>query len=571
MPKGYYEVRIFLTFFFIYSFFIYWSTWNEESFFALVRAIVEENRFEIDSFQNQTGDRVYHAGHVYSQDTPGLPFLSSFIYKLWKDVYFNFFPKWFKEVHKGSSDYLVEKPFLALRIISPGFFILTSMILLTTLTSSLFSALSVVLVYKISEFFIKNNATRLFLTIVYGLGTSIFPYSLTFQSEAVSTFLTFLAFYILFINKQREERKIFHTNFSSGIFLGYSVVTNPFVILTVPLLSAYCFYSFKKKENKLSFIFGILLGILPLLIYNHFVFSNVFNTFSYYSSTIFRLFLFKLSSIGYGELIPFNRYFAGLDYNIHVIFMRLLFYPARGLFFHYPILLFSLLGLYFMKKKFKAEAILIISIFLVFVIANSLYFSWSGGLCFGPRYLAPLAPFLSLPLAFIFKKNLIKYLLFFACLSIFTNFLGLQTLAPFLPNLPTPPIISQLNSFEILKNPLKEHYIPLFFKNGPRSRIFEEIISGKVEVDIRHWSPQFGTADQYLKFYKIDLLSSNYLKIALRVPFLSMIPVTLVTFLLWGKEIFQNKHVRKILMKDEFVFILTILFLLLFLSFIEIQ
>ena len=70
------EIKIFITFFLIYSFFIHWPGMNENSRFFLTRAIVDEGRFEIESFYNQTADRSYYNGHCYSDKEPGLSFFT---------------------------------------------------------------------------------------------------------------------------------------------------------------------------------------------------------------------------------------------------------------------------------------------------------------------------------------------------------------------------------------------------------------------------------------------------------------------------------------------------------------
>ncbi|MEM5811880.1 MAG: hypothetical protein QXG91_04045, partial [Candidatus Aenigmatarchaeota archaeon] len=86
------ETKIFLTFFLLYSFLVYWVGSNENSRLALVKAIVDENRFEIDSYYNQTSDRAFYKNHYYSDKEPGLSFLAIPIYATWKFIYYNFFP-----------------------------------------------------------------------------------------------------------------------------------------------------------------------------------------------------------------------------------------------------------------------------------------------------------------------------------------------------------------------------------------------------------------------------------------------------------------------------------------------
>src|SRR5262249_49658803 len=45
--------------------------WNQNSRFALVRAILERHTLVIDAYQLHTGDRAFHDGHYYSDKAPG--------------------------------------------------------------------------------------------------------------------------------------------------------------------------------------------------------------------------------------------------------------------------------------------------------------------------------------------------------------------------------------------------------------------------------------------------------------------------------------------------------------------
>ena len=70
-----FEIKIFLTFFLIYSLFIQWPGWIDDSNFFLTRSIVENTTVNIDRFYNQTPDRSFHNGHYYSSRAPGLAFV----------------------------------------------------------------------------------------------------------------------------------------------------------------------------------------------------------------------------------------------------------------------------------------------------------------------------------------------------------------------------------------------------------------------------------------------------------------------------------------------------------------
>ena len=125
-----------------------------------------------------------------------------------------------------------------------------------------------------------------------------------------------------------------------------------------------------------------------------------------------------------------------------------------------------------------------------------------------------------------------------------------------------PPII---NSFEILDNPLFNHYFPLFFRNGPRSKILEGIIKslkdGEFKVDIRYWSPQFGDRDKYIPFQELLVFSIGNFKVFLKLPFLPLFILSILIFLIWKKELMEEKKLRCFFEESWFLLLILIFFL----------
>jgi hypothetical protein len=215
------------------------------------------------------------------------------------------------------------------------------------------------------------------------------------------------------------------------------------------------------------------------------------------------------------------------------VMLRLLIYPYRGLFFYHPILLLSLPGLFFMFKRFKTETLLIILILLLSSTLISMRRNWWGGYCFGERYLMPTIPFLFLPLATIFEK-MKKVFLILLSVSILFNFLGLQPAEDWAYDWSSMDMrgdwLIKQNSFEILANPLIEHYLPLTLRHGPRSGIFEHLINGYVSIDIRFPPLSKGVDFPFSKFH---------------VPFLVLFPIFIFEFLIWKKEILSVMKYEK--------------------------
>jgi len=531
------ELKIFLTFFILYSFFIQWFGWNEESRLSLTKAITEEGKFEIDSYSNHTGDRSYYRGHYYSDKDVGLSLLAAPAYKSWELAY-SPFPQEFKEKYAGNKNYVT----LLINNVSistpedPGFFTFTSMILITIFMSCLPSALLVVLVYKTLKNFLEKEKHRLLVTLTYGLGTLAFPAALIFMGHAAAAFFTFLSFYLLF--KMKNEKKYDKKYFIlAGLLAGFGVVTENIVVLIAIVLFIYSYVIDRKKA--LLFVLGAFLGILPMFLYNFSIFGTPFDsTKSYIDRSIYisaypdetnssTSKILKNAIFPYEELEKILRHlhFTTSPPNFYVIF-RLLVDPYRGLLFYYPVLALSFIGLFYMHKKYRIEALIILSIFISFLFILSMRSSWWGSYGFGNRYLMPVIPFLILPMAFVFKKAKLILISILIFLSIFVNFLGLQTPEDYISDIHTMEMkkeyLTKQDTFEPFPNPLFNYYLPLFLKNGPRSRIFESLSNGYLSVDIRVFPLSKKPTFPFDSFY---------------VPFLCLIPLLIIFLLIWRSEI----------------------------------
>jgi len=168
-------------------------------------------------------------------------------------------------------------------------------------------------------------------------------------------------------------------------------------------------------------------------------------------------------------------------------FLRLLIDPFRGLFFYCPILILSIIGLFYMLKKDKRTAFLVFGIFFTSLIANALWDFWWAGSTFGPRYLLIAIPFLTIPLSAAFEKIDKRIVILLIAISIFINVCGLQRLpydqefifaghvgiykAEFWYNF--------LN-WKPIANPLTWYYLPNFLNGGPRFVLLEEIFNIKI-------------------------------------------------------------------------------------------
>ena len=73
------------------------------------------------------------------------------------------------------------------------------------------------------------------------------------------------------------------------------------------------------------------------------------------------------------------------------------FSRQRSIFLNFPLIIFALPGWPAFSKQYKFDALAALLFGVVLLVVNSAFRNWQGAACYGPRYLLPVAPILSLP------------------------------------------------------------------------------------------------------------------------------------------------------------------------------
>lgn len=165
-----------------------------------------------------------------------------------------------------------------------------------------------------------------------------------------------------------------------GVFLGLSVFAHPTSTVVIPGFVAYCVFYMKYSKKKIIF-FLISLAVMLVIV----GFSNYFRFGSFTEFGYFRYASWSWSNLGWIGLV-------GLWAS-----------PGAGLVFFFPPVILLPVAFKFMYRNNTGLFFLILYI----IIVNWLYFgtlsylepiSWSGGLAWGPRYLIPVLPFITIAL-----------------------------------------------------------------------------------------------------------------------------------------------------------------------------
>jgi hypothetical protein len=366
---------IFILLAFFYAYFYQDSGANGNSRFDLIFAAVQEGRLNIDTYHDQketeTIDQAYFDGHYYSDKAIGPSVVGALFYipLYWMQRLFNL-------------------PSLN-----------TVKMILTFLVVGLPSALAGSFLYILSMLWSQSRLRAFLVTVAICLGTMCLPYGVVFFSHQFTASLLFIAFFMIYLIKERPETMGNGYVFLIGSLLGWALISEyPAVVIILPLIGYYFFIIGRRSDYRRwrFLILPMLGGLIPILLqltYNRLCFGNFL-------------------SIGYGNL--YDPYFSsamkqglmGIGRpNFHAMFY-MTFHPTLGLFWESPVLLLSIIGAGFLlyNRQYRAELILAVWVIGSYIVVLSGYYMWWGGWAVGARHIIPILPFFCVLLSFVPKR-----------------------------------------------------------------------------------------------------------------------------------------------------------------------
>jgi hypothetical protein len=339
-------------------------SWNQTSHYDLIRSLNEE-RTTIDLYQENTGDKVFYKGHFYSARAPGLALFALPFYDT------------LNLVDAGK----VARASKALRGED-------EMIYLIGLWGNVLPGLLLLLlVWRTAERFEPGFGVA--AAVALGLGTMVLPLSTLLFSHVFTAFLGFGAFVLMM--RERDGPSSAMLLGLAGLAMGYSVASEYPLFFVAAVLGLYLL----SRRDALNprgvitragaYIGGGIVGIVPLLLYNHYAFNS-------------------WTHLAYSDVPRQQHGFFGIGVPSLKVLATLLF-DSRGLFTISPVLLMGVIGTVLLfKRGWRAEALTIGGICLCYVGYNSGYYLPFGGGFMGPRFLTTMLPFLAVPLGIAFKR-----------------------------------------------------------------------------------------------------------------------------------------------------------------------
>ncbi len=394
-----------LAVFVTYAYFVGPPAWNQNSRFALTRALALSGSAAIDPYHHTTGDKSRREGHFYSDKAPGASLLALPIYGLVHGVtglvggetpLAEVVP-----IHAplgGAEESASEEsgsdnaeagqdrgvPGDGERLRYNQAYRL-ALYLCRLLSTSLLATAGVAALYLLALRRLAGDRRRaLLLALLYGLATPAFVYATALYGHQLAA--DFLLLALAAIVYARAPRHYL----AAGTCMGWAVLCEYTAAIPVIVLVALALALGGRRGALWTMLGGLpWAGVLGL--YHWAAFGSPLKT-------------------GY-DFVYLEEFAEGMEVRYGIgapdpsVLYTLLFSSYRGLFYLAPVLLLAAWGLVrdvFARslpgrdRGIAATSLLICAYFLVL---NAGYYMWDGGAAFGPRHCVPMLPFLCLGLA----------------------------------------------------------------------------------------------------------------------------------------------------------------------------
>lgn len=335
------------------------ETSQERSRWALLLAMVNERRIEIDSYASMgTPDIGKINNHYYSFFPPTMSFFAIPLYLL--------------GAHFGASQLLA--------FITPMLFTLGTMLLLYAMANSLKMHWSV----------------SVLTALMYGFATSVWGYSVTLYAHAASAFFLLLGIYFVHTLQKRPTLSAIGVwiSYAFAVYLDYPNIFIFFPIALLSFLRAFTVLSAPKHyavQIRLGTLLAPIVFVLALLGYGYYNYVHFGNP-STFSNTIPRVQDLKVVDLSTPEKVK-NSGQSLKTRNIVNGLNVYFFSPDRSIIIYSPVILLFLFGLgYLTRKKMPQLELVLIAVPATCLTLYTMFGDPWGGWAFGPRYLMASMP-----------------------------------------------------------------------------------------------------------------------------------------------------------------------------------
>ena len=385
--------------------------WAQTSYFALVKAL-GDGTAQIDRYHWETRDKSYTNGHFFSVKAPGLPLL---LLPAWKVLDAAGAPKLAREAADNARRHGARQwTYHGLNVATYGYSasraavmkrrleIQAPLIWALGLLGTVLPALALLLlVRRVADRLQPGLGTATALTL--GTGTLIMPFAVQLFGHVLASLIAFGAFVLLWRERDGPARLVQVA--LAGVLCGLAVTTEyPFAIVGaivglygVLRPDAIAAGARALLTRAAVFAAGVLLGVVPLLLYNLWAFGSV--TTTSYANAVDRQ-----GFTGHDTLGLNSGGFFGITWPDPRVALELLISP-RGLLALTPVVALGFVGTVLLYRRGRrAEALTITAVALALFAYDTGYWLPFGGGSPGPRFLIPMLPFIAVGFAETWRR-----------------------------------------------------------------------------------------------------------------------------------------------------------------------